>query len=428
MSKKFWCFALISGMLAGWASNISAQTWTPQTPPSAHTLRAVHFIDGNEGWAAGYDGIIHTSDGGSAWTAQLSNSPYRLIAIRFVDASHGWANAGLKVFRTQNGGSSWKDMTGIDPHAAIFRNVIFPVSPDVAWATAQANGQRWYYRYTATSATAVAEQAFGVIGSWSPLYDLWFTDQDNGWAVGMGGQIWKITGASTDNPGFTNQSDADATSNTLRGVFFLDLNHGWAVGDNGTIIGTADGGTTWSSIPGGTTSHLRDVHFNDLNSGCVVGDGGLILVTTDGGVSWSVQSSNVTTTLYGVCYAGTAPGFIVGGEPVTSGNGTILRTDNPLTVPETGGLQSAFTLGQNYPNPFSRSTEIGFYVARNGLVSLKVYNMLGSQVATLVEKELQQGHYSITFDASMLPGGMYFYRLQSRDFDQTRKLMLQKQM
>ncbi len=426
MKKNLKGHILFFSVLFGMTANVSAQIWTTQTLPSAETLRSIFFINSNEGWAAGYDGIIHTSTGGAIWSTQLSGSPYRLIAIRFVDANYGWANAGLKVFRTENGGTSWRDMSGIDPNAIIFRNVIFPVSSTVAWATAAGAGQRWFYRYTATSSTTVTEQTFGLIASSAQLYDLWFIDQDNGWAVGLGGQIWKISSASTDSPSFSNQTDYDATTSTLRGVFFLDASNGWAVGEGGAIIKTTDGGTNWSALTSGTTTNLKDLHFYDTNHGCVVGENGLILNTIDGGENWTTETSGVTTTLWSVYYVGSEPGYIAGGDPVTSGNGTVLRTDNALHTQEMNEVQVVFGLDQNFPNPFRLSTEIGFYVPQYAPVSLKVYDILGRQVAELINEKLQPGHYTKTFDASELQGGMYFYRLQALEFIQTRKLFLQK--
>jgi photosystem II stability/assembly factor-like uncharacterized protein len=300
------------------------------------------------------------------------------------------------------------------------------VSSTVAWSTAQGGGLRWFYKYTATSSTVVTEQTFGLITSGVQLLDLWFVNQDNGWAVGTAGQIWKISSASTESPNFTNQTNTEVTSSTLRGVYFLDANNGWAVGDEGTIIKTNNGGTIWSVLSSGTLTNLKDVHFHDLNNGCVVGEGGLIRVTTDGGNNWSTQTSNVTTTLWSVIYIGSAPGFIAGGDLSTSGNGTILRTDIALPVQKMSELPSAFILDQNFPNPFNQSTVIKFYIPYNDMVSLRVYDILGKQVATLVNEQLQKGYYTSTLDASGLPGGVYFYSLQTKSSYQTRKFLLNK--
>jgi Secretion system C-terminal sorting domain len=85
-----------------------------------------------------------------------------------------------------------------------------------------------------------------------------------------------------------------------------------------------------------------------------------------------------------------------------------------------------FSLYQNFPNPFNPSTVIGYEVASFGKVSLKVYDLLGREVVTLVNEVKAQGSYTATFNASNLSGGVYFYRLQSGTYSDTKKLVLLK--
>jgi hypothetical protein len=89
-------------------------------------------------------------------------------------------------------------------------------------------------------------------------------------------------------------------------------------------------------------------------------------------------------------------------------------------------VPKAYTLLQNYPNPFNPTTTIHFALKAKGKVSLKVYNMLGAEVATLVDKNLEAGTYSVIYDASDLSTGVYFYRLSVNGFVSTKKLVLMK--
>jgi hypothetical protein len=89
-------------------------------------------------------------------------------------------------------------------------------------------------------------------------------------------------------------------------------------------------------------------------------------------------------------------------------------------------IPQIFSLEQNYPNPFNPSTTIMYSLPVSGHVKLKVYDILGKQVAALIDKEQNRGSYEIPFDASFLPSGVYFYRLSSNKFTQTRKMIILK--
>ena len=87
---------------------------------------------------------------------------------------------------------------------------------------------------------------------------------------------------------------------------------------------------------------------------------------------------------------------------------------------------SRFLLEQNYPNPFNPSTKISFKIVETGFTSLKVYDVLGNEVTTLVHQELQSGSYQFDFNAKELTSGIYFYKLQTGSFVETRKMILLK--
>lgn len=94
--------------------------------------------------------------------------------------------------------------------------------------------------------------------------------------------------------------------------------------------------------------------------------------------------------------------------------------------PEELGTVQTFELNQNYPNPFNPSTEISFSVVKDGMVTLKVYDILGREVAVLVNEELTNGKYSVTFDASKLSSGTYVYALSSNGYTVSKKMTVMK--
>jgi len=85
-----------------------------------------------------------------------------------------------------------------------------------------------------------------------------------------------------------------------------------------------------------------------------------------------------------------------------------------------------YELYQNYPNPFNPNTTISYSIKKNGLTSLKVYDILGKEVATLVNENEAAGNYSVEFNAEQLPSGIYIYRLTSGNFTASKKLILMK--
>jgi hypothetical protein len=89
-------------------------------------------------------------------------------------------------------------------------------------------------------------------------------------------------------------------------------------------------------------------------------------------------------------------------------------------------LPTEFSLEQNYPNPFNPVTNFQFSIVNRQLTILKVYNVLGQEVATLVNEVKQPGTYTVQWDASGMASGMYFYRIQAGDFVATRRLLLLK--
>lgn len=139
--------------------------------------------------------------------------------------------------------------------------------------------------------------------------------------------------------------------------------------------------------------------FLDLNFKIRMSDGSEHDLTRSGSVIWNT--------------ANTAPVIVSGPETTSAEN---LFEEIPLQI----------SLSQNYPNPFNPTTTIGFAIPESGVVTLKVYNMLGHEVKTLISSQMNAGSHTVTFDASNLASGMYFYRLESRGIILGRTMMLIK--
>ena len=106
----------------------------------------------------------------------------------------------------------------------------------------------------------------------------------------------------------------------------------------------------------------------------------------------------------------------------------VLDWDNPVEISDNERYQtpSAFNLNQNYPNPFNSSTTIQFSLPHTSFVTLKVYNILGEEVSTLVTEELAGGKCNVEWNAGGLVSGVYYYRLQAGQLVEIRKFILLK--
>lgn len=119
------------------------------------------------------------------------------------------------------------------------------------------------------------------------------------------------------------------------------------------------------------------------------------------------------------------------GAPITRARQKFLKLNlNNLVFTGVGedenGIATKFKLAQNFPNPFNPATKIDYHIAKAGLVTLKVYDVLGKEVATLLNEELQPGSYQVTFDGGSLASGIYMYKMTTNGFAESKKMMLVK--
>ena len=99
---------------------------------------------------------------------------------------------------------------------------------------------------------------------------------------------------------------------------------------------------------------------------------------------------------------------------------------NILMLLEVEITPSTFSFNQNYPNPFNPVTTINYQIPNDGFVTLKVFDILGKEIANLVNHNKEAGYYTVAFDASKLPSGVYIYILQSGEFVSSKKMLLIK--
>ena len=114
------------------------------------------------------------------------------------------------------------------------------------------------------------------------------------------------------------------------------------------------------------------------------------------------------------------------GGPGGSGMSGVIIVETPVSVSGQEIVLDDFKLNQNYPNPFNPITTIKYQIPETHFVSLKVYDILGNEAATLINSEKSAGNYEITWDAENIPSGIYFYTLNAGSFVDTKKMILLK--
>ncbi|MDD8016848.1 MAG: DUF5010 C-terminal domain-containing protein, partial [Bacteroidota bacterium] len=145
------------------------------------------------------------------------------------------------------------------------------------------------------------------------------------------------------------------------------------------------------------------------------------LAQTGGLTTWKTQDAytvDLTAGIHSLKFT-----FYVGGYNL---NFIDVTNIGPMSVVNELNVPKEFTLEQNFPNPFNPSTVINYQVPKRSFVELKVFNMLGDEVASLVKKEQSAGAYSVNFNASHLSSGVYFYSMSADNFHQTKKLVFLK--
>jgi hypothetical protein len=199
---------------------------------------------------------------------------------------------------------------------------------------------------------------------------------------------------------------------------------------------TTNGGSAWQMLPLlNTFIGVWDLFFNNYYTGYAVGGSGntgLVLIKTmDAGYNWYSQYDSTNGNLSSIQFVNENTGYCVGDFT----NGVILKTTTggrPIGIqPKGTEIPSKFSLSQNYPNPFNPTSKIKFDIPFIGAqyiepVQLIVYDILGREIAMLVNEELKPGSYEVELNASNFPSGTYFYRLQSRDYTETKKMVLIK--
>ena len=313
------------------------------------------------------NGISRSTDYGSSWISVDSGLTSKYINSLFVDSNFVFAGTNGGIFRTADAGTIWSSVND-----------------------GLAN--------TSVNCLAAVDQYL-------------FAGTKNGIFV------------SSDDGGNWRESDSGLANKSVNSI---------AVSGASLIAGTESGmylsidrGASWSKIDSGISSTTSVYSFVVSDSNIFAGTQNGVFLSTNGGISWTDANSGLTdTTVYSIVICGKTVFAAMHGRAIWS------RPASEMGVTSVKSLihNKPYTtvLDQNYPNPFNPSTNIRYQLRANSFVVLKVYDVLGRLVKTLVDESQNAGSHSVIFNGSSIPSGVYFYKLEAGTYHDTKKLLLLK--
>jgi photosystem II stability/assembly factor-like uncharacterized protein len=367
------------------------------------------------------NGIFRSSDGGSTWipinngldSAFIeSMQTYGGLIVNSVASFGNTLLAGTLagIFRSTDEGATWTDVNNDWTRQPIWS---FTKSDSAFFAGGSVffvfrstdDGRTWNHGDTSFTSGSVMSLT-----------------SENGklFAAAMGGGAFR----STDNG--TSWSKIYSPEGQLDNPYAIIYVSPYLLLGAGTqgLLRSSDDGDTWTE--GGNGLPADDIYdFVVTGSNIFAGTDGGVFLSTDFGLNWTnVSSKELNTAIYSLAIFGSD--LLAG----TGGAGVIWK--RPLSemiafsnVSERL-LAFEYKLEQNYPNPFNPTTVINYSIPKERFVTIKVYDILGREIKTLVNEEKIAGNYSVQFNGSNLASGIYYYRMQAGDFVQTKKLVLLK--
>jgi photosystem II stability/assembly factor-like uncharacterized protein len=426
----------------------SQNSWTVvSTLPSPQpNINSISVVSQNIIWVACDGGRVYRStNAGVNWVLRNTGlGTVNLSGISATDSTNCWVgnNSGT-IFRTSDGGLTWTSQFTI---SGGFVNGIkmFSTTHGFCYGDPTGTGQPYQFRYTTNGGTnwllsttaPVAANEFGVINAWD------WTDSSNIWvgsanltASATTAKIYRTATGYSAGPWLS--ATATGTGGTaglyFQAIGFSSVLNGMAGSNGNNFVRTSDGGLTWTTAPNppgvATFAAINMIGIKD-GSGTirvVLQDGNSVYQvfrTTNLGANWTNEPLPAAGSSNGMQHMQ----FLNANLGYGGGNlGTFLRygpatgiLGNGNTTPEN------YVLAQNYPNPFNPVTQIEYAIPVNSLVTVKVYDVMGREVSTLVNETKPAGNYQVQFDASNLNSGVYFYTLTTEGFSETKKMLLIK--
>ncbi len=401
------------------AINASGQ-WVPTSAPIGGTVNALVISGSNIFAGTQYNGVFLSTNNGTNWSVKgLTGMEITSFA---VSGSNIFAGANYSgVYLSTNNGSNWTAVnTGLSGQSvravAVSGTNIFAGTYNGGVFLSTNNGANW----TSVGLTDRGIWTFAVSGA-----NIYAGTYNTGgvYLSTNSGANWTLTGLSSVPVWSLAVSGSNIFAGT-DGMMFLSTNNG----------------TNWTeNLLTSATLRIRSLAISGdkifagiSDHGALHGDG--VYLSTNNGANWTNKNQGFSyppPSIHSLLIVNNS--IFAGAFSNTAGSvwhrflSDILQVQTISTV-----TPSAYSLSQNYPNPFNPVTKIRFDIKKSGFrsqnseVTLKIYDALGREVETLVNEQLAPGTYEVTFDGTSLNSGVYFYKLMTDGFSETKRMLLIK--
>ncbi len=443
-------FFLVVVFLISFVSAQQPRTWKQTNfnySANASRINDIFFLNAQLGWVVNGIGQIHTTtDGGVTWTLQLNKGTFtHFRSVGFFDSLNGYAgalgwgdinNTGAKdtviLYKTTNGGSNWNpepQLTSTTIKRGFCGMHVF--NDSIIYAVGRVRGPAWFYKTTDRGSTWIAKNMSGYAAG---LIDVRFFTKDSGIVVGLTDTTHEVSRGiilSTTDAGET-WDTVYTTSRTnewawkinfpSRKIGYVSLQRNNNVAPV-FFLKTTDGGITWNSKEFSATGYfVQGIGFLNDTLGWAGGTSLAPKQTTNGGETWT--SLTIGNSLNRFRKINDSLMYVSGAGVWKYSSGTSLGVQqNKNIVPVTNALQ------QNYPNPFNPQTTIEFAIPEDGYATISIYDITGAWMRTLYSGNTKKGAFKVSWDGRIesteeAPSGTYFYRLQTKNFTETKKMLL----